>query len=79
MKEHGFSRRFRFGILMLCLLHGSLSAASIWHAPLPVTADGSRELTVTSENQESNEFVSFPLDAKKIAGRRNSFPNCFVR
>lgn len=70
MKEHGFSRQLYFGILVLDLLCGSLSAESIWNAPLPVAADGSRELTITSENKGAHEFVSFPLDAKKIAGRR---------
>ena len=65
MKEHCFSRQICFGILVLSLLCGSLAAESVWNAPLPVAADGSRELTVTSENKESNKLVSFPLDAKK--------------
>lgn len=70
MKGHGFTRQFSLGLMVLNLLCCSLAAKSIWNAPLPVSADGIRELTVISENAESRKLVSFPLDTKKIAGRR---------
>lgn len=70
MKGHGFPQQFCFRILVLSLLCGSLAAEPVWHAPFPLAADGSRELTVTSENRESGKLVSFPLDTKKIAGQR---------
>lgn len=72
MKKHDFPQRTGRRLLpfLLSLLCGSLAAETIWRDPFPAAADGSRVLTVTSENRESGKTVTFPLDTGKIAGRR---------